>query len=167
MTTIYVEHASAVASSAVAPNEEGESLLARCEELPSEEECEGEGIRTYCRRYATHFRHDVANKAIACMKAGHGGDPCNHCVLTQCGQQALAAADGEPDPHCYQVASACEGMASECERYSRGMNEAGRRRFRKCLMENCGIGVRYCLWDSSATPCSEGAGDRDFRHFDF
>lgn len=164
VTTIYVQHAPSASSSPGAPAEDPKPVLARCDDLPSEQDCEGEGIRSFCERYATYFRPEVADKAIACMKDRSGGDACDHCVLTQCGQKALQAADGEPDPECYQVASACEGMESLCEQYSRGLNEAGRRRFRTCLIENCGIGVRYCLWDSSSTPCTEGGG---FRHFDF
>jgi hypothetical protein len=79
--------------------------------------------------------------------------------------KALESAEGDVDPACKQVESRCQGMGALCERYSKGLNESGRKRFRTCLTDNCGIGVRYCLWDPSSTPCTEGSGE--FIHFQF
>lgn len=130
----------------------------RCEALPGDDECPGEGLRSFCQRYEQNFRPAVAAAAISCLESLDASEPCNRCGLTQCGMKALESAEGSVDPACSEVETRCEGMGELCELYSRGLNDPGRERFRRCLIEECGIGVRFCLWDPSSTPCTEGGG---------
>jgi len=162
VASILVEPAPS-ATSGPEKEPEPEPSSVRCQDLPAEDECPGEGIRTFCQRYEKNFRPAVAESANACL-ASLAPEACARCGLTQCGMKALEHADGDVDPACARVESACEGMGQLCERYSKGLNDVGRKRFRRCLIDNCGIGVRYCLWDPSSTPCTEGGGERiDFQ----
>jgi hypothetical protein len=52
-------------------------------------------------------------------------------------------------------------MFELCETLASGMNSRGVARFTACLKGNIGAGVRICLWDPSATPCTEGNGQSD------
>ena len=102
-----------------------------------------------CRHYRSELTPTAARAAIACMQEKNW-DFCSrsHCTLT-----ALAAAPPAKDARCAKVERACKDMGELCDTYIAGLNEAGRARFTKCLTESCGIGVRFCLWDSSSTPC--------------
>jgi hypothetical protein len=130
----------------------------RCHTLPAEDDCPGEGPRSFCQRYEQNFRPAVAEAALSCLESLNASDPCDRCGLTQCGMTALETAQGPADPACSDVEARCEGMGELCEFYSRGLNDVGRERFRRCLIDDCGLGVRFCLWDPSSTPCTEGGG---------
>ncbi len=138
--------------------------LPRCDAVPEQPECPEPDLRVFCRRFSKEFRPDVALEAIACLAAISAESPCDPCAPSRCGMQALRDAQGDPDPACQRIETECDGMGAQCEAYSTGMNAAGRARFHACLRRNCGLGVRYCLWDPSVSSCVEGS---DFIYFQF
>jgi hypothetical protein len=144
---------------------EESSSPSRCQALPEDDECPGEGPRSFCLRYEQNFRPAAAAAAISCLKSLDANMPCDRCGLTQCGMKALESAEGPVDPACSDVETRCEGMGQLCELYSKGLSDPGRERFRRCLVDDCGLGVRFCLWDPSSTPCTEGGGS--FLDFQF
>ncbi len=111
-----------------------------------------------CLAFAEEFSAPFAEAGIACLEAA---DDCDTCELRLCAMRALGKAPQT------KVAE-CEGTGYDeddqvivelCHSYASGMTQAGRTRFTKCLRENRGVGVRFCLWDPSSTPCTEGGHD--------
>jgi hypothetical protein len=105
-----------------------------------------------CGHYRDELSPPVAAQAVACMEAA-GWDVCQ---LSPCTERALTSQTAPADERCKQVGQACPAMTELCGRYIAGMNESGKDRFAKCLQDNCGLGVRACLWDSMVTPCDQG-----------
>lgn len=94
---------------------------------------------------------------------------CRGCAIRTCTQEALRGFSRRGLGACEALRKKVVAASDEqygatmfelCEDYAAGMNERGVRRFTTCLKQNIGIGVRYCLWDPSSTPCTEGSGQR-------
>ncbi len=138
---------------------ETSSLVTRCDALAVEEDCSDDVERkNVCKAVAEELLPDAAERAVRCMEQGPG---CDVCQVRDCVRHALEGGSRKHVPECAAVSdrdreSGDEGVMAElCEQYASGMTQAGRRRFGKCLLENYGAGVRFCLWDPSSTPCSE------------
>jgi hypothetical protein len=152
------------------------ALERACRSLPPEEDggyCADEDPRgSICAEVVAQYRPDAAHAAVACLS--QVASPCDYCGARQCAKQALERAWSRRPagsrpliPECDAVRKSSAdtlGSGDEygdlCTRYAYGMNGQGRRRFARCLADSVGIGVRFCLWDPSATPCTEGGGSR-------
>jgi hypothetical protein len=137
-----------------------------------------------CVRYAATLLPAVAERGIDCLreaskKENGGSDAClRACTRTTCTAKAFSRLEGSGDPRCHGsvrgkaneggadpalAASNAAEFAKQCGRYMRGMNRVGRDRFIECVVANMSAGMRYCLWDVSATPCSGWVRDRQDR----
>lgn len=142
-------------------------LLRRCRALPKRGDCDELDARVMCRTAVSEFSREAAAQAVACYEKLE--EPCRGCGIKVCTQAALAG-------FARRGLAACEGVRKKvaeasdaaygdtmfelCEDYAAGMNPEGVRRFSTCLKRNIGVGVRFCLWDPSVTPCTEGNGPR-------
>jgi len=142
-------------------------LLGRCRALPKQSDCDDLDARAMCRTAVSEFSREAAARAVSCYEKID--EECRGCAIKICTQGALTGYARRGLPACESVrkkvaeaADAAYGdtMFELCEDYAAGMNPEGVRRFSSCLKRNIGIGVRYCLWDPSVTPCTEGNGPR-------
>ena len=101
-----------------------------------------------CGRYRDELLPPIAEKAVACMEAARW----DVCKLSPCTMSALETQPPDVDA-CKEVTNGCPAMSELCATHVGGMNARGRQRFTRCIVENCGHGVRFCLWDSMVTPC--------------
>jgi hypothetical protein len=101
-----------------------------------------------CGRYRDELLPPVAAKAVACMEAARW----DVCKLSPCTMAALETQPPDIDA-CEQVTTGCPAMTELCATHIGGMNARGRQRFTSCIVENCGNGVRFCLWDPMVSPC--------------
>ncbi len=123
-----------------------------CEHVADEKnDDEGFDAAELCRSYRDELEPATARAAIACMR----GTGWSFCSRSACTLGALRAAPPVTDARCAKVEDACAGMGELCAAHISGLNAAGKARFTKCLTESCGIGLRFCLWDASTTPCDE------------
>ena len=127
----------------------GESVS--CEHVVDETKIDEsiEGAKQLCRSYRDEMMPATAREAIACMR-DTGWSACSR---STCTLRALQAAPAVTDARCAKVERACSGMGELCDAHISGLNEIGKARFTKCLTTSCGIGLRFCLWDPSTTPC--------------
>lgn len=166
---------SGVAAAGSQASERGDvDRAASCEALPhAAGSCGDEDPRAeICRSVVAEFRSGVARDAVACLAALDSS--CDYCGVRQCAKGALERAwDRRPAGHrgpterCEPVRRGAQQVLGDgaeyaelCARYAYGMNARGKLRFIGCLTESVGIGVRYCLWDPTTTPCTEGHGRR-------
>lgn len=112
-----------------------------------------DGALELCNHYREELTTGVAAKAKACMQEA-GWSACDR---SRCTLGALASAPREPAPACAQVEAACEGMGELCAEHASGMTPRGRERFARCLVDHCGKGLGFCLWDPMVTPCEQRA----------
>ncbi|HEX5098466.1 MAG TPA: hypothetical protein VFV94_03160 [Polyangiaceae bacterium] len=142
-------------------------LLRRCRALPKQSDCDDLDARVMCRTAVSEFSREAAARAVSCYEKID--EPCRGCAIKVCTQGALTG-------FARRGLAACEGVRKKvaeasdaaygdtmfelCEDYAAGMNPEGVRRFSTCLKRNIGVGVRFCLWDPSVTPCTEGNGPR-------
>jgi hypothetical protein len=105
-----------------------------------------------CGHYRDELLPSVAAQAVACMESARW----DVCQLSPCTERALTSQPSVADARCERVRAACPAMAELCESHIGGMNAAGKDRFATCLQQHCGTGIRFCLWDSMATPCDAG-----------
>lgn len=102
-----------------------------------------------CGHYRDELLPAVATATIRCMQAAEW----IVCDVSRCTTNALAAVPPENDARCTHVEQKCPGVGEDCVAYIAGMKPAGRERFAACLADNCGKGLRYCLWDSMVSSC--------------
>lgn len=151
----------ASAPSAPTPDE----LCAELEKTYGGMTCSSEGmggppldLPKTCRRYAKSFRPEVAKRAIECLERLDSWVVCgqDRCSVFGCAVYALEQAPLDPstEPTCAQAEQSCSGIASACNRYLAGMNDAARANVSRCLADQCN-GVFACLgfanYDSMCT----------------
>lgn len=107
--------------------------------------------RALCRRYREEFLPAVAASAISCLEAAEW----SACSVSSCATRALASVPAEIDARCAHVEQQCPGMGAHCAEHISGMNPRGRDRFARCLVDHCGTGLRFCLWDRMVSPCDD------------
>ncbi|MGN6110000.1 MAG: hypothetical protein ACTHU0_33150 [Kofleriaceae bacterium] len=123
-----------------------------CEALAHDPDDPGStNARALCRRYRDEFLPPVAASAIACLEAAAW----SACSVSSCATRALASVPAEIDARCAQVEQQCPGMGAHCAEHISGMNPRGRDRFARCLVDHCGTGLRFCLWDRMVSPCDD------------
>ena len=137
----------------------------RCRAIPAEKEC-ANARRAMCQTALAEFDRATAARATECLESAPS---CDVCAIRTCVQGTLAAAPKQQVSACETVRKAYdaqspgdgEHMFELCELYASGMNARGRARFTRCLAKHPGIGIRFCIWDPSTTPCTErGDGPR-------
>lgn len=155
----------AVEAAPPAPPPSLAALAKICRTLPIDASCGGDGRRRMCQTVLTEFDRPAAAKAIECYSEIESA--CDICSTRTCTQNALLGHPRQKLAECETVQKKAAADSDEsygkvmydlCEEYASPMTKQGRKRFVKCLRDNVGIGVRYCLWDPSATPCTEGGG---------
>jgi hypothetical protein len=144
------------------------ALAKICRALPADKNCGWDDRRKMCQTVLAEFDHATAARAIACYRDIESS--CDPCSVRICTSGALHGVPRRTLSECETVRKAVAADGDEsygklmydlCEEYASGMTAKGRKRFIRCLADNVGIGVRYCLWDPSATPCTENfGGDR-------
>lgn len=136
-----------------------------CQKLPVDKACGWDGRRKMCQTVLAEFDRPAAAKAIQCYAELESS--CDPCGVRTCTLNALNGLPRQTLSECETVRkkAAADGdesygklMYDLCEEHASGMTAKGRKRFIRCLRDNVGIGVRYCLWDPSATPCTESDG---------
>lgn len=141
------------------------ALAKTCRTLPIDASCGGDGRRKMCQLVLAEFDRPAAAKAIQCYAEIESA--CDICSTRTCTQGALLGHPRVKLAECETVQKKVAADVDEsygkvmydlCEEYASPMTKQGRKRFVKCLRDNVGIGVRYCLWDPSATPCTENFG---------
>lgn len=153
------------ASSTANPPPSAAELRRRCAALREPDpECRNlreEMCRTALREYAPV----AAGRAVDCLE--RVGSSCDTCGIRVCLKTALEGLPPNPVARCEGVRKAANAQSDEsygnhmfelCTRYASGMTPTGRARFTSCLKKNMGIGIRFCLWDPSVTPCTERSG---------
>ena len=139
---------------AKAPGAGPAEAAAECETIPYDrDECTADP-RELCRSYRAELIPEVAAAGVRCLRAAE----CDLCRVNECTMSTLAEAPkaGAAEARCATVEERCPGMGELCAEGVAGMNAQGRERFTACLIESCGLGVRYCLWGPGVNPCHAG-----------
>jgi hypothetical protein len=143
------------------------ALQKSCRTLPVDKSCGNDTRRKLCQLVLAEFDRPAAARAIECYGAIES--TCDPCSIRSCTQNALVGHPKQTLRECETVRKKASELSDEaygevmyelCEEYASPMTPVGRKRFVKCLRDNVGIGVRYCLWDPSATPCTESGEPR-------
>ena len=125
-----------------------------CETLPYDPDDCLVDPRARCVEQFREFQPAVANRALTCLRELPEHRQCDICAVNACTQGALEEVSGPPVPACERAARECsEDIGILCHTYAAGMNARGRQRFVDCLIDQCGLGVRMCLWDAMTTSC--------------
>lgn len=115
-----------------------------------------------CQVAFTEFTPAPATQAVTCLAELESS--CDVCGIRVCMKGALEGLPAMTVSECESVAREAEKLSEGygeqmkelCVTYASGMTAKGRARFAACLKKNPGVGVRFCLWDPSVTPCTEG-----------
>jgi hypothetical protein len=139
-------------------------LQRKCRALaPTSPDCGGDVRKRMCQTVLTEFDRPAAARAIECY-AKLDATMCDTCGVRICTQDALVGLPRRTIAGCAGVEKKATETSDEsygklmleiCESYAAGMTKQGQTRFIRCLTQNMGMGVRICLWDPSATPCTE------------
>jgi hypothetical protein len=140
-------------------------LAKRCRAFPPETECGGYARRAMCQTVIAEFDRATAARTVDCFEASGG---CDACDIRTCISTSVAGSPRKSVRECESVRKAADAsspgygevMFELCEQYASGMTARGRARFTRCLTKNMGVGVRFCLWDPSTTPCTERGEER-------
>lgn len=137
-------------------------LRKQCAALPAANPAHCPNLRRQmCQTALTEYAPVAATRAVDCLTALE--DACDICGIRVCMLKSLGGLPAKKVAECQSAAKSAdqtsEGygqvMGPLCETYASGMTAPGRARFTQCLKKNMGVGVRFCLWDPSVTPCTE------------